>query len=80
MINICLKVAPKNPLIFFNACCLYVEMEEYDKAYQMVEEAIKYKYNDIGLMKSQIETLDVFVPFKEKTKVLELLEMKTSEG
>lgn len=54
-------------------------MEEYDKAYQMVEEVIKHKYEDIGLMKSQIETLDVFVPFRKKTKVLELLEMKTSE-
>ena len=72
MINICLKVAPKNPLIFFNACCLYVEMEEYDKAYQMVEEAIKHKYKDIGSMKNQIENLDMFVPFRKKTKVLEL--------
>ena len=68
--DICLKVAPENPLIFFNACGLYVEMEEYDKAYQMVEEVIKHKYEDIGLMKSQIETLDVFVPFRKKTKVL----------
>jgi len=33
----CLPKAPNYPNIFYNACGIYVEIEQYDKAYEMVQ-------------------------------------------
>lgn len=72
------KSLPKGieyPAIFFNACCLYVEMEEFDDAYKMVELALTHHF-DRGTMLDQVTRGDMFKDFREKTKVLKLLENK----
>jgi len=70
------KSIPKgveHPAIFFNACCIYVEMEEYDAAYKMVEKAISHHY-DKDFMLREIKTDKMFKAFREKTDILKLLE------
>lgn len=61
----CLPYAPGNPAIFFNALCLYVEMGEFDKALQCYTQAVNYKYNNVQMMKDQIQSEKVFAEFKK---------------
>lgn len=70
----CLKHAPENPAIFFNAACLYVEMGEYNQAYHMIKQAIEHNYKNIESMKNQILVLNFFKDFKQKTDVLKLFQ------
>ncbi|SFE63267.1 hypothetical protein SAMN05518672_108177 [Chitinophaga sp. CF118] len=60
----CLPYGSGNPAIFFNALCLYVEMNEFDKALQCYNQAINYKYNDIQIMKDQILSEKALAEFK----------------
>lgn len=73
-LNQCLKYASENPAIFFNAACLYVEMGEYNQAYDMIKKAIEHNYKKIESMKNQILVLNFFKDFKQKTEVLKLFQ------
>jgi len=64
-LSVCLPLGPKNPAIFFNATCLNVEMEEYDKAVNYVQFAIKSKYEGLKEMINQINNLSLFTEFKK---------------
>lgn len=68
----CLPKGKEYPAIFFNACCLYVEMEDYKKAYEMVEIALA-NYFDAKTMLQQIENEYMFNTFRKETTVLHLL-------
>lgn len=69
----CLPKGKEYPAIFFNASCLYVEMEEYEKAYEMVEIALA-NYFDPKTMLRQIKDEPMFKAFREKTKVVYFLQ------
>ncbi|MCD4792096.1 MAG: hypothetical protein K8R54_02595 [Bacteroidales bacterium] len=68
----CIPKGAEYPAVFFNACCIYTEMEEYDKAYEMIQEAIAHYY-DKKYMINEIKNEDMFKEFREKTDVLGLL-------
>ena len=69
----CLPMGKEYPAIFFNACCLYVEMEYYEEAYTMVEIALA-NYFDVQTMLHQIKNDALFKTFRERTEVIHLLE------
>ena len=74
----CIPKASEYAAIFFNACCIYTEMGQYQKAYEMVEEAIANFYDKKYMLK-EIRSEDMFKQFREKTSVLDLLEKYNSE-
>lgn len=69
----CLPKGKEYPAIYFNACCLYVEMEDYQKAYEMIEIALA-NYYDAQTMLQQIINEPMFKVFRKKTAVIHLLE------
>ncbi|HMK47966.1 MAG TPA: tetratricopeptide repeat protein [Methanocella sp.] len=70
----CLPYGPKNPEIYFNAVCLYVEMGEYDKALECVGLAKKHDYRDYDGMMERIRTTPVFAGFRKDGLVVKMLE------
>ncbi len=60
-----LPFGPHNPGIYFNAACLYVEMNEFDEAVKMVKLAVRNGYDGLAEMKSQIDTLPMFKQFRK---------------
>ena len=74
----CLPYGPQNPAIFFNAACLYVEMLDYNKALEYIQQAKKYNYNNFNDMIKQItKTEKMFSEFREYKPFVEWL--KNSE-
>lgn len=71
-LDICLPYAPENPAVFFNACCLYMEMDDYNEAYTMVKKAMEHEFYEKDEMKNQIKTEDFYKEFRENTDVLKL--------
>ena len=69
----CLSKNLKNHSVFYNASCLYAEMEEYDKAYEMMKKSLDH-YGNRDFMLSNIGTKERFKEFREKTDVIELLQ------
>ncbi len=70
----CLPYGPKNPAIYFNAVCLYVEMDEFDHALKMVKLAKKHNYNNYDYMISEIKNYIGFKDFRNQPEVKKLLE------
>ena len=68
-----LPKAKEYPHIFYNACCIYVEMKNHNKAYEMVEYALAH-FVEKELMLNDIKKESLFKDFREKTNVLTLLE------
>ncbi|GEM_PF-6346395 len=48
-LDICLKHGPENAGIFFNAACVFMEHEEYDKVIENIRNAIHYGAGQDGL-------------------------------
>lgn len=69
----CLPKGKEYPAIYFNACCLYVEMEDHEKAYKMIEIALA-NYFDAQTMLQQTINEPMFKVFRKKTAVIHLLE------
>lgn len=67
-----LPFGPHNPAIYFNAACLYVEMNEFDEAAKMVTLAVQHRYNGLAQMKSQIDELPMFASFRQHPAYLAL--------
>ena len=53
----CLPYGSKNSAIYFNAVCLYVEMDEYDKALECIDLAKRHNYRDYDGMMERIRTI-----------------------
>ncbi|MDJ1466808.1 WGR domain-containing protein [Xanthocytophaga flava] len=71
----CLPYGPQNPAIFFNAACLYVEMNQLEKATECVQHAIDHQYNNIKSMKNEIQTLAMFAEFRDYPPLKSLLQI-----
>jgi tetratricopeptide (TPR) repeat protein len=61
----CLTWGPKNPAIFFNAACVYTEMEEFEHTYMCINLAKKYNYESYDAMIDLIKTEPFFSSFRE---------------
>lgn len=62
----CLPHGAANPAIFFNAACLWVEMNDFDKALENVKLAHKYEYDMYEYMIQQITKTDkMFSDFRK---------------
>ncbi|HMK47223.1 MAG TPA: tetratricopeptide repeat protein [Methanocella sp.] len=70
----CLPHGPKNPAIYFNAACLHVEMDEYDKALECIGLAKKHDYRGYDAMMEQIWTTPFFADFRKDERVMKMLE------
>ena len=69
----CLPYGPIYPAIYFNAACLYVEMNEYDKALGCIGLAKKYNYNGYDNMLEQIRTVPMFEDFRKDERVMKII-------
>lgn len=72
------KATKDDPRIFYSVCRIYTEMKAYDKAYEMVEQALVYLVEKEWML-SEIKSDPIFQTFCEKTNVLELLESYAHE-
>jgi predicted DNA-binding WGR domain protein/tetratricopeptide (TPR) repeat protein len=71
----CLPYGPQNPAIYFNAACVYVEMNQFEKAVECVSLAIRHKYSGIRMMKDQILTEKMFAGFRKYAPLIEVLDL-----
>ncbi|MCU0352376.1 MAG: hypothetical protein MUD08_01350 [Cytophagales bacterium] len=69
----CLPYAPKNPAIFYNAACLYVEMEQFDKAVDCIRQAVAHKLNEMEEIKRQLNTEKMFADFRQYPPLAEVM-------
>lgn len=60
---ICLPYAPKNPAIYFNAACLYVEMKDFEKTLECIQLAKKHKFDGYDGMLEAIDSGGIFAEF-----------------
>ncbi len=61
----CLPLAVKNPPIYYNALCLHVEMNEFDKAYDYFLLIQKHDEETTKLMMEELKTETIFKDFKK---------------
>lgn len=60
----CLAFAPQNPKVYYNAACLYVEMQDFTKAFECIELAKKHKFNSFKAMINDMKTQSFFREFR----------------
>ena len=60
----CLPYAPNNPAIYFNALCLYVEMEDFAEAAALAKLAEQHGYTGLENMKKEIASSPMFAKFR----------------
>ncbi|HMK47967.1 MAG TPA: HEAT repeat domain-containing protein, partial [Methanocella sp.] len=70
----CLPNGPRYPEIYFNAVCLYVEMDEYDKALECVSLAKKHNCWGYDGMMERIRTAPMFEDFRKDQRVMKIIE------
>ena len=72
----CLPYAPRNPAIYYNAACLYVEMEDFDHALENIDLAMQNRnhYSEYDQMIHQLKTEPMFAAFRQDERVKQLLD------
>lgn len=63
-LNKCLPHAPNNPAVYFNAACLYVEMDDFENAAECIRKAIEHHYDGIEMMFTQVDAEPMFKDFR----------------
>lgn len=61
----CLPFGPKNPAIYFNAACVYAEMNAFEQIYKCVKLAEEYHYKNFDGMMKSIKTDILFAALRE---------------
>lgn len=56
----CLPFGPKNPAIYFNAACLYAEMNNVDAVFECIDLARKYNYDGYAAMIEEMKSATMF--------------------
>lgn len=56
----CLPFGPKNPAIYFNAACLYAEMDDVDAAIECINKAREHNYDGYSTMIEEIKNASMF--------------------
>ena len=59
----CLAVGPQNPAIYFNAACLYMEMNDLNKVYECIHLSKKHSYKNYDGMIEEIKNAPMFSAF-----------------
>lgn len=57
----CLPFGPKNPAIYFNAACLYAEMNNIDAVFECINLARKYNYDGYTAMIEEMKNASMFI-------------------
>ncbi|MBO9633508.1 MAG: hypothetical protein J7578_10365 [Chitinophagaceae bacterium] len=68
-----LKYAPKNPAIYFNAACLYVEMKDFENTLQCIRLAKEHRFDGYAAMIKEISSAAMFADFMEYPALKEYL-------
>lgn len=64
----CLPFGPQNPAIYFNAACLYAEMNDFDKAYECITLAKKHNFDNYEGMIRDIKNAPMFSKLVEDSR------------
>jgi hypothetical protein len=59
----CLPAGPQNPAIYFNAACLYMEMNDLDRVRECIQLAKELKYENYASMIAEIKNAPMFSAF-----------------
>lgn len=73
----CLPFGPKNPAIYFNALCLYVEMNDLDQAFTCLKFVKKYEFKFINegeydMLIKQLKTEKLFIKLRHDVRYKEI--------
>lgn len=73
----CLPFGPKNPAIYFNALCLYVEMNDLDQAFTCLTFVKKYEFKFINegeydMLIKQLKTEKLFIKLRHDVRYKEI--------
>lgn len=73
----CMPFGPKNPAIYFNALCLYVEMNDLDQAFTCLKFVKKYEFEFINegeydMLIKQLKTEKLFIKLRHDVRYKEI--------
>ncbi len=75
-----LPEGPGNPAIFFNACCVLVELGEIERGLDQVRAAVAHGYAKIDMMRRAFETEPLFAAIREDERFFDALEDLGRQG
>jgi len=75
-----LPEGPGNPAIFFNACCVFMELGEVHRALEQVRAAVAHGYAKIDMMRRTFEAEPLFAPIREDKRFFDALEDRGPQG